>query len=127
MSQSNQVVEQDEQAVGQIIEENAVTGEVLLGSSRVIFNFDPSKSSPRTARVPFTPPGKTKNSYIVLQGFNVEYTQTDFELQVLDVSLSIEGQTAICTATLRDKNRSPNGPEWKATVTGLLQHFGPAA
>jgi hypothetical protein len=127
MSQSVQAVEQDEQAVGQIIKENVVTQGLLLGSSQVRFDFEPSKFSPRTAKVSFTPPpGMQGDPHIVLQEFNVEYTDTDFELQILQVALKIEGTTAICTATLRDKNGGPNkaGQQWTGTVLGLVLFFG---
>ena len=117
---------QTEQAVEQIAEENAVAGGQLLGSFRLPFNFDRSKTSTRTITIPFTPPRGTAVSHIFLQGFNVMYVGEDYEVENLQVSLRIQGTNALCTATLRDRNGGDNGREWQGSVTGLLLYFGKA-
>lgn len=129
MSQSSQAVAQDNQAVGQIIGENAVNQGQLLRSFPVNFDFTRSKSSTRMVRVPINPPQGTL-ALIVLQGFNVSYVDEDYELENLQVSLRIEGEEAVCTGTLRDRNGGgPNnsGREWQGLVTGLVMFFSNAA
>lgn len=116
---------QTEQAVEQIAEQNAVTGGQLLGSVRLPFSFDRSKTSTRTISIPFAPPPGTKVSHIVLQEFNVMYVDEDYEIQNLQIALRIQGTQALCTATLRDRNE--NSREWRGSVTGLLMYFGTPA
>ena len=122
MSQSDQAVEQGtEQAVGQIIEGNTVTGGVLLRSSNVEFTF-PRSTGTDTAKTELTFPPGTETTHIVLQGFDVNYLSEDYELKDLQISLKIQEKTATCTVTLRDRN--PNTREWRASVTGLVTFFG---
>lgn len=105
--------------------ETAVAVQSLLGSRAVTFTFLSDNKSTRTERQPLNPPRGTESTLIALQGFNVEYTDEDYELQNLQVSLSTSGTTAICTATLRDRNE--NGKRWEGSVVGLVTFFGQAA
>lgn len=102
--------------------ETAVAAQSLLGYQQVTFVFPSDKTSVRTVTQPLSPPGKPGSSLITLQGFNVEYTDDDYELKNLQVSLSTSGTTAICTASLRDRNE--NGKKWEGSVVGLVTYFG---
>lgn len=102
--------------------ETAVAAQSLLGSEVITFPFSASKTSTRTVREPLNPPHGTESTLIALQGFNVAYSDDDYELQNLQISLRTEGKAASCTATLRDRN--PNGREWEGSVVGLVTYFG---
>lgn len=102
--------------------ETAVAAQSLLGSRAVTFNFPKDKISTRRITQVLNPPSGTKSALIAVQGFDLRYTETDYELQNIQVSLSSSSTTAICTATLRDKN--DNGQFWEGTVEGLVMFFG---
>ena len=102
--------------------ETAVAAQSLLGSTSVTFNFPSDKTSTRTVQQSLDAPGGTESALIALQRFNVAYSDTDYELQNLQISLSTSRTTATCTATLRDKNN--NGQAWEGTVVGLVMFFG---
>jgi hypothetical protein len=104
--------------------ETAVAVQSLLRSESVTFTFRSDRKSTRTEDQRLDPPSGTNSILIALQGFNVAYTDSDYELQNLQISLSISSTTAICTATLRDKNN--NGQAWEGTVVGLVTYFGTA-
>jgi hypothetical protein len=113
MSQSAQAVE------------TAVTAQSLLGSQDVTFPFPSDKTSTRTVRRTLDlPNGNVSTTLIALKGFNVGYVDEDYELENIQVSLSVEGKTAICTATLRDRNEDVR--EWQGTIVGLVTFFGKA-
>ena len=128
MSQSVQAVEQ---GVGQVIEENLMAQGQLLGITPASFTFDKSPTSTRTVPFRFSPPnGNDVSTIIVLQSFNVGYSEEDYEIENLQISLRVGKDTngnpsAFCTATLRDRNFDTR--EWQGTVTGLLMFFGNAA
>ena len=68
------------------------------------------------------PPNGTGSTFIALQGFTIGYSDDDYELQNLQASLNVSGKTAMCTATLRDRN--DNGKKWQGMVVGLVTFFG---
>jgi hypothetical protein len=111
---------QSPEAVG-----TAVAAQSMLGSQTVTFVF-PSNTGMRTERASLNPPHGTESTLIALQGFNVEYTDEDYELKNLQVSLSISGKTAICTATLRDRQTGTSAKRWEGSVVGLVTFFGNA-
>jgi hypothetical protein len=104
--------------------ETAVAAQSLLGSHRAKFTFPSDKTSTRTAQSSFNPPSGTQSALIALQEFNVAYSDSDYELKDLQISLSTTNTQATCTATLRDKNL--NGQLWEGTVVGLVMFFGRA-
>jgi hypothetical protein len=122
-NRKEQIMSQSPEAV-----ETAVAVQSFLGSQPVTFPFLSSTKSTRTEKQPVNPPQGTKSTLIALQGFNVEYTDEDYELKNLQVSLSISGKTASCTATLRDRNldSNGNGKKWEGSVVGLVTFFGQA-
>jgi len=102
--------------------ETAVATQSLLRHDTLTFTFLSDNTSTRTRDLPLNPPHGTQSTLIALQGFNVEYTDEDYELQNIQVSLSVRGKTASCTATLRDRNE--NGKRWEGSVNGLVTFFG---
>lgn len=102
--------------------ETAVAAQSFLGSQQVTFVFSSDTKSKRTQDQPLSPPGKPVTTLIALQGFNMAYTDDDYELKNLQVSLSVSGTKAICIATLRDRNE--NLRKWEGSVEALVTYFG---
>jgi len=106
------------------VTETAVTAMSLLKTEEAVFDFPSDKTSTRQVLYALTPPLGAEVALIALQGFAVGYTDTDYELQNLQISLSTTTTIATCTGTLRDKNN--NGQAWNGKVIGRVTYFGNA-
>jgi hypothetical protein len=103
----------------------AVTAQSLLGSQPVKFVFLADTTNTRSKELPLRPPSGTTSTFIALQGFTMGYTDEDYELQAIQVDLSVSDQTALCIATLRDRNDDHGiGRKWQGTFDGLVTFFG---
>src|SRR3982750_3980030 len=104
--------------------ETAVAAQSLLGSQPLTFLFLSDNKSTKSEKKPLSPPSGTKSNFIALQGFNMGYTDDDYELQALQVDLSVShtDKSALCIATLRDRNE--NLRRWQGTITALVTFFG---
>jgi hypothetical protein len=103
----------------------ALTGKLsMLGSYIVSFNFTQSATSTRTATAAIqNPPVGLQASTIAVQSFNVYYTDDEqYGFGRLGVSVSVSGNTASCTVTLRDNHL--NERVWEGTVTALVTFYG---
>jgi hypothetical protein len=96
----------------------------MLGMYRVQFRFFRSKVSSRTEVVEIqNPPAGLTATTIALQSFDLFYSdQSQYGYGKLQVTQSVEGSKASCTATLRDNHT--NDREWEGTVTGIVTFFG---
>ena len=104
--------------------ETAIAAQSLLGSQPVTFFFPRDTKGTSRKEESLTVPGNPETTLIALTGFNVAYTDEDYELKNLQVSLSVSGKTAACTATLRDRNDGTNAKEWGGSVEALVMYFG---
>jgi hypothetical protein len=103
----------------------AVTAQSLLGSYSVKFVFPADTTNTRSQELRLSPPSGTRSTFIALQGFNMGYTDEDYELQAIQVDLTVSDQRALCIATLRDRNDADGkGKKWQGTFQGLVTFFG---
>lgn len=109
----------------QEVESATLTGKLsMLGTYIVSFTFSQSTTSTRTVTAAVqNPPVGLQASTIALQSFNVYYTDDEqYGFGRLGVSVSVSGNSASCTVTLRDNHL--NEREWEGTVSALVTFYG---